>query len=192
MNFYALIGLIGALGAVTLGTVWMAPLVIYLDLVSVMFVVFVTFFMVMATFGAHNVQRVGYGAVRCWLNPAGETGWSPAQHMKAVRFADSGGHLCIFAGAVGTLIGSVQMLQQLDDVSSVGPAMAVAILTLVYPVALYAFFFVPLARYHSVQAGSEGTAAGNVSLNSSVVMLVLAMLALGGTFFIMLVAMGEY
>jgi len=192
MNFYALIGLVGALGAVTLGTMSLAPLVVYFDLVSVMFVLFITVFMMMATFGAQDVKRVGWGAVRCWLNPAGETEWSPGQHMKAVRFADAGGHLCVVAGAVGTLIGCVQMLQKLEDVSSVGPAMAVAILTLVYPVALYAFFFVPLSRYHAVQAGSEGVVTGNVSLNSSVVMLVLAMLAVGGAFFIMLVSMGEY
>ena len=35
-------------------------------------------------------------------------------------------------GMIGTLIGLVQMLQQLDDPSSIGPAMAIALLTTLY------------------------------------------------------------
>ena len=35
-------------------------------------------------------------------------------------------------GMIGTLIGLVQMLQNLDDPSSIGPAMAVAMLTTLY------------------------------------------------------------
>ncbi len=39
-------------------------------------------------------------------------------------------------GMMGTLIGLVQMLQQMDDPSSIGPAMAVALLTTFYGVVL--------------------------------------------------------
>lgn len=43
-------------------------------------------------------------------------------------------------GMVGTLIGLVQMLQQLDDPDAIGPAMAVALLTTLYG-AIIAFMF---------------------------------------------------
>lgn len=43
-------------------------------------------------------------------------------------------------GMVGTLIGLVQMLQQLDDPSAIGPAMAIALLTTLYG-AIIAFLF---------------------------------------------------
>ena len=191
MNFYALFGLVGALASVAFGTVLLAPL-IYVDMVSAMMVGLITFYMMLATFGAQELKRIGWGAVRRWLNPAGAEEWSPGLHMKAVRFADVGGHLCIVGGTGGTLIGCVQMLRQLEDPSAIGPAIAVAMLSLVYPVALYAFFFVPLARYHKSQARSEGVLRGDISINSSVVMLMLALLAVGGSFSILLVSMGEY
>ena len=48
-------------------------------------------------------------------------------------------------GLIGTLIGLVQMLSQLDDPSSIGPAMAVALLTTFYGALLGNAFFAPLA-----------------------------------------------
>lgn len=42
----------------------------------------------------------------------------------------------VAAGMLGTLIGLVQMLQKLDDPTAIGPAMAVALLTLLYGVLL--------------------------------------------------------
>ena len=48
-------------------------------------------------------------------------------------------------GMIGTLIGLVQMLNQLHDASSIGPAMAVALLTTFYGVILSTLFFLPIA-----------------------------------------------
>jgi chemotaxis protein MotA len=48
-------------------------------------------------------------------------------------------------GMVGTLIGLVQMLQTMEDPASIGPSMAVALLTTLYG-AVFAFLvFIPLA-----------------------------------------------
>jgi chemotaxis protein MotA len=46
---------------------------------------------------------------------------------------------------VGTLIGLVQMLVQMDDPSSIGPAMAVALITTFYGVILANLVFLPIA-----------------------------------------------
>lgn len=49
-------------------------------------------------------------------------------------------------GMIGTLIGLVQMLQALDDPSSIGPAMAVALLTTMYGAILAFLVFGPIAE----------------------------------------------
>ncbi len=49
-------------------------------------------------------------------------------------------------GLIGTLVGLVQMLAQLDDPASIGPSMAVALLTTFYGVILANMLFTPLAN----------------------------------------------
>jgi chemotaxis protein MotA len=49
-------------------------------------------------------------------------------------------------GMIGTLIGLVQMLKTLDDPSSIGPAMAVALLTTMYGAILAFLIFNPIAE----------------------------------------------
>jgi chemotaxis protein MotA len=48
-------------------------------------------------------------------------------------------------GMIGTLIGLVQMLQSMDDPSSIGPAMAVALLTTFYGSVMANLIFLPIA-----------------------------------------------
>jgi len=48
-------------------------------------------------------------------------------------------------GMIGTLIGLVQMLNKLSDPSTIGPAMAVALLTTFYGSILSTLFFLPIA-----------------------------------------------
>lgn len=47
-------------------------------------------------------------------------------------------------GMMGTLIGLIQMLSQLDDPSTVGPAMAVALLTTFYGAMMATMLFIPI------------------------------------------------
>jgi chemotaxis protein MotA len=48
-------------------------------------------------------------------------------------------------GMIGTLIGLVQMLNMLNEPKSIGPAMAIALLTTFYGVILSTLFFLPIA-----------------------------------------------
>ncbi|GAB4175468.1 MAG: motility protein A [Calditrichia bacterium] len=59
-------------------------------------------------------------------------------------FKDMGAYAPAF-GMIGTLIGLVQMLSNLNDPSSIGPAMAVALLTTFYGAFLANVFFNPMA-----------------------------------------------
>ena len=58
-------------------------------------------------------------------------------------------------GMVGTLIGLVQMLANLDDPSSIGPKMAVAMITTFYGALLANLFFIPMAGKLKLRSEEE-------------------------------------
>ncbi len=60
-------------------------------------------------------------------------------------------------GMVGTLIGLIQMLANLDDPSSIGPKMAVAMITTFYGAVLANLFFIPMSDKLSGRADEEIT-----------------------------------
>ena len=60
-------------------------------------------------------------------------------------------------GMVGTLIGLVQMLQSLEDPSSIGTGMATALLTTFYGALLANLFFIPLSGKLSTRSKEEDT-----------------------------------
>ncbi len=59
---------------------------------------------------------------------------------------DSMGTYAPAFGMIGTLIGLVQMLANLDDPSSIGPKMAVAMITTFYGAVLANLFFIPMGN----------------------------------------------
>lgn len=58
-------------------------------------------------------------------------------------------------GLIGTLIGLVQMLQNMSDPSSIGPAMAVALLTTFYGAVMANMLFMPLAGKLKTRSSEE-------------------------------------
>lgn len=67
------------------------------------------------------------------------------RHDKGAELFQAMGAYAPAMGLIGTLIGLVQMLQSMDDPSSIGPAMAVALLTTFYGAVMANIFFLPLA-----------------------------------------------
>ena len=67
------------------------------------------------------------------------------RHRKGQRVFRFMGATAPAMGMVGTLIGLVQMLQNMSDPSSIGPAMAVALLTTLYGAILAFLVFIPIA-----------------------------------------------
>ena len=61
-----------------------------------------------------------------------------------VNFFNMASHLSIAGGVVGTLIGLVSLLAHMDDPSFIGPSMSVALITVLYGVALSEFVLLPL------------------------------------------------
>jgi chemotaxis protein MotA len=67
------------------------------------------------------------------------------RHREGAKIFESLGASAPALGLVGTLIGLVQMLQSMDDPSTIGPAMAVALLTTFYGALLANVVFNPIA-----------------------------------------------
>ena len=68
-----------------------------------------------------------------------------ARHTKGASVLRKGAEIAPAMGLIGTLVGLVQMLGRLDDPSTIGPAMAVALLTTFYGAVLANVVLSPLA-----------------------------------------------
>lgn len=83
-----------------------------------------------------------------------------ARNMKSVDVLRRAGEVSPAMGLIGTLIGLVQMLGNLDDPSTIGPSMSVALLTTFYGAIMAHMVFIPLA------ARAERISAEEATLNT--------------------------
>jgi len=67
------------------------------------------------------------------------------RHLEGKKILESGGTFAPAFGMVGTLVGLINMLATLEDPSSIGVGMAVALLTTFYGAVMANAFFLPLA-----------------------------------------------
>jgi chemotaxis protein MotA len=75
----------------------------------------------------------------------GEVKGVAQRHLRSAGVLRRAGEVAPAMGLIGTLVGLVQMLGSLQDPSSIGPAMAVALLTTFYGAVLANMLFNPLA-----------------------------------------------
>lgn len=68
-----------------------------------------------------------------------------ARHRLGVDIFATMGAFAPAMGLIGTLIGLVQMLQSMEDPSSIGPAMAVALITTFYGAVMANLIFLPIS-----------------------------------------------
>ena len=68
------------------------------------------------------------------------------RHAQDCSFYDKGSALAPAFGMIGTLIGLINMLKDLQDIESVGPNMAVALITTLYGSMLANILFMPIAN----------------------------------------------
>ena len=101
------------------------------------------------------------------------------------------GDFAIASGLTGTVIGLVNMLANLDDPSAIGPAMAVALLTILYGVILGEFVCRTLANSCLSQNNIVLDRSSRRGL-SSVYFTALSLFLFLTTFFIMLLAFAEF
>lgn len=77
------------------------------------------------------------------------------RHKKKIAFWDDLGSMGPAWGMIGTLVGLVNMLYEMDDPSSIGPSMAVALITTLYGSLLANWICAPVAGKLKVNNASE-------------------------------------
>jgi len=77
------------------------------------------------------------------------------RHEVGAGVLDTMGTLSPAFGMIGTLIGLVQMLQSMEDPSTIGPAMAVALLTTFYGALMANALFIPLSGKLRARSSEE-------------------------------------
>jgi len=77
------------------------------------------------------------------------------RHSKYIGLFLAGSELAPAFGMVGTLIGLINMLQKLDDPSTLGPSMAVALITTFYGVLIANIIFKPIAKQLQIKNSEE-------------------------------------
>ena len=77
------------------------------------------------------------------------------RHSDGAQILDTMGAIAPAMGMVGTLIGLVQMLQNMSDPAAIGPAMAVALLTTFYGAVLANVLFIPMAGKLKTRSKTE-------------------------------------
>jgi chemotaxis protein MotA len=80
-----------------------------------------------------------------------------ARHTMGAKIFSAWGEIAPAMGMIGTLIGLVQMLGNMDDPKSIGPAMAIALLTTLYGAILANVIMLPMAMKLENQADLEET-----------------------------------
>ncbi len=86
-----------------------------------------------------------------------ETHSTHARHQRSAGVLRRAGEVAPAMGLIGTLVGLVQMLGNLDDPATIGPSMAVALLTTFYGAILANMVFIPLAGKLERNAQVEAT-----------------------------------
>lgn len=84
-----------------------------------------------------------------------ELNYIEERHVSDIEFYQKGGAYAPAFGMIGTLIGLVNMLQQMSNPDSIGPAMAVALLTTLYGSMLANIFFIPIANKLKIRHDEE-------------------------------------
>lgn len=84
-----------------------------------------------------------------------ELAFMEERHKSNKAFFDSWGSLAPSFGMIGTVIGLVQMLGNLDDVSKIGPNMAVALITTFYGAVWANLICVPISGKLASRSGEE-------------------------------------
>lgn len=84
-----------------------------------------------------------------------EMGSIDTRHKKNIAFWNDLAGMGPAWGMIGTLIGLVNMLQQMDDPSSIGPSMAVALITTLYGSLLANWICSPIANKLSLNNNAE-------------------------------------
>ena len=84
-----------------------------------------------------------------------EMGAQEGRHETGIGVVEAMASYAPAMGMIGTVVGLVQMLKSMDDPSSIGPAMAVALITTFYGVILANLIFLPIGNKLKIRSQEE-------------------------------------
>lgn len=84
-----------------------------------------------------------------------EMGAQEGRHETGIGVVEAMASYAPAMGMIGTVVGLVQMLKSMDDPSSIGPAMAVALITTFYGAVLANLVFIPLSNKLKTRSKEE-------------------------------------
>ena len=183
------LALMGAIAATIAGAIWLGHghIRVLINPNTVILTVFGLTFLLLYAYGYQDIKRYLLGGYVRMLNPEKAPVWYDTDHAKAARIANTGILFSMLTGALGTLIGAVQMLQALEDPSAIGPALSVALLSLLYAVLVSCLGFMPLARFHASEARALSAKDQDETMLHSAWVFLLASFAMLGSFSILIV-----
>ena len=128
---------LSALGLILIGIMFGGHLAALLDMPSFVIVAGLLLVSLVSWFKWAEVR----GAIRAGLGHEPVNRADVARHVAVLAVAR---RVALSAGITGMFIGHVCMLSKLDDPTSIGPAMAVSLLTSLYAVILAELVFAPM------------------------------------------------
>jgi chemotaxis protein MotA len=109
----------------------------------------------------------GYSAPDIDLIMSQEIGALVERHQRSAGIVRRAAEIAPGMGLIGTLVGLVQMLAQLDDPSAIGPSMAVALLTTFYGAILGTVILTPMAA--KLERNSQEEALNRALIHTALV-----------------------
>lgn len=151
MNTKAIVGLSVAILALLWGILLGSPLVIFYDLVSLIFVVGITSGLLVFTHGVQATGSALFGGMGRLLMPNRFAVWTSDDAKTACAIASSAIRLTMLSAVVCGLVNFIAMLQQLDHPTGdvMGPVMTSMMVSAFYGLVLIAVWFLPIARRFS-------------------------------------------
>ena len=180
------LALLGALIATVSGILWISPLYNLFDSITVVLALCGPGFLLIYTYGYADVSRHLLGGYARVFFPGKQPLWYDTDHAKTARMAKSGMLFSLMTGGLFILFGAIAMLQNLSDPSAIGPALAVALFSLLYAVLVSTFFFVPMIRFHASEARALSVKDEDGTLLHSAWVFMLVSFTILGTFSILM------
>ncbi|MCP4610705.1 MAG: hypothetical protein GY845_18515 [Planctomycetes bacterium] len=137
-----LIGLVGVVIVIVGAIVAGGDVATFIHIPSMVFMLGVTFFVLLATFGTDFLKFIPQSIltfISCDTKP----------NPRFAEIALFASRYIIGAGLIGVVIGLIQMLGNLSDPESIGPGMAVALLTVFYAIVTSEIFCAFLYKAYS-------------------------------------------
>ncbi len=141
-SIYHLVATAGVLAIVIFGIYINGSLLWFVNIPSALTVIGITFFLLLGNFGADFLKFIPDSFLTFFSKPV-----KPIPRYAEI--AQFGSRYSVGAGILGTLIGLIQMFFQMDDPSSLGPALGIALLTIFYALFLSEIYFAFLYKAYT-------------------------------------------